>query len=142
MNIYVKQFGKLILGIAVVVISLFPLLMGSYFFFLGCDYQAWGEVFLTDGVPANEPLVTAIIGLVTAVFLGICVWGFMWMLSSTRYSDKDMLKYIEKAVKKDKAEREAQCTHDTFHQVGFTNLLSCDECGATFVNPHFIEASK
>lgn len=139
MNIYVKKFGKLFLGLAILVVSIFPLIMGASFFMLECDFQEWtGKFTDPQGLPMSEGLMIAIIAVVTLVFLAIVIYGFYLVASAAQTSGEELGNQILDAMKRYVKERQEQCPHDFVHQVGFTNMLKCDECGLTFENKHFV----
>lgn len=122
--------GRLFGGLAIMFISFIVLLMGAAFFLTGCNFDAWTAMFTNpEGLTISNGVLIALMAVVTLVFLIICMKGFYLMLSSSRtdIGDEDVVQVYQ-----------SECQHDTVHQVGFTNLLKCDECGATFVNPHFI----
>jgi len=139
MKYYLRVFGKLFGGIAIIVVSLFPLLLGAAFFLSGCDFQEWTAMFSDpEGIPMSEGLMIAIMAVVTLVFLVICMYGFWVMLSASLHNSKEYGEMILDAFVKYRQEEQAKCSHDTVHQVDFSNLLKCDECGATFENKHFV----
>jgi hypothetical protein len=139
MKYYLKVFGKLFGGVVIFVASFFPLLVGAAFFLGGCDFKEWAAMFTDpDGLPMSEGIMIAILALVTLVFLLTCMYGFYLTVSASQTSGEYTAKQIIKAVNKVVEERQKECPHDFYHQVGFTNMLACNECGLTFENKHFI----
>jgi hypothetical protein len=134
-----KKFGKLFLGIAIIVVALFPTIMSASFFAQECDFQTWAALFTDEGgLPMAEGLMIAIIAVVGVVFFAILMYGFYMTVSSAQMTGEYTAKQIIKAVNKVVEERQKECPHDFYHQVGFTNMLACNECGLTFENKHFI----
>lgn len=134
MKYFLKRIGKLFLGLAIMLIAFFPMMISASFFLIAeRDFGKWVNQFTN-----SEGLMTAMIVVVALVFLGIIVYGFYLTVTAAQTSCEELDKQILDAMKKHVEERQEQCPHDFVHQVGFTNMLKCDECGATFENKHFV----
>lgn len=140
MKHFLKRIGMLTGGFAIIIVSLFPLLVTTSFFFVaGCDFQIWADQYTNpEGQIMSEGLMIAIMALVTLVFLFIGMYGILVVMRSTEASGEELGEQVIATIKKDVEERQKQCPHDFVHQVGFTNMLKCDECGMTFENKHFV----
>ena len=140
MKHFLKRIGMLFGGFAIIIVSLLPILVtASFFLVAGCDFQIWADQYTNpEGQVMSEGLMIIIMALVTLVFFLICTYGILIVARSTQSSGEELGEMVLDAMKKHVEERQEQCPHDFVHQVGFTNMLQCDECEATFENKHFV----
>ena len=124
---------KIVGGFAILIIGMIPILLTMSFIMSIDSKESW--LTMMSELPETSFLIFIII--VTVMGLGVSVSGLMLMISSMKYSHvKDVQLLTPKYPDPN------ECLHETVHQVGFTDKLACDECGALFENPHFIEANK
>ena len=89
-------------------------------------------------------------------FITLSVLILTWGLIGVYFTYKHFISWVNRVVKKSRKSKISEpkldadifnishpdCPHEHIHQVGFTNLIKCDQCDAMFVNPNFKECES
>lgn len=85
-------------------------------------------------------VLVCVCGIISGAVLA--VYGLRTVHDGAMYTNTKHYRdtVIKKVVEVMKA-RET-CKHESMHQVGFTNLIKCNECGETFENLNFMDENS